>query len=72
LTDTEPSDDLDAAGTCPHGIEAGHLPDPWIGGRLKCPQCRRDDWAPTIPDPEAQHEPAEEAGEDDPYEAELW
>lgn len=25
---------------CPHGVEDGAAPDDWLGGRLKCPQCR--------------------------------
>jgi hypothetical protein len=25
---------------CPHGVAAGDQPDEWIGGRLKCAQCR--------------------------------
>jgi hypothetical protein len=25
--------------TCAHGMDGGDQPDPWLGGRLSCPQC---------------------------------
>jgi len=25
---------------CPHNVVDGDKPDPWIGGRLKCAECR--------------------------------
>lgn len=27
------------ASPCPHGIPAGNRPDPWLAGRLACPEC---------------------------------
>lgn len=27
--------------TCPHGIPGGDQPDPFVGGRLACPECRQ-------------------------------
>lgn len=30
---------LDAAATCPHGLPSGAEPDPWLNGRLACPEC---------------------------------
>jgi hypothetical protein len=32
----------DGVDLCPHGMSAGHLPDPFVGGRLKCTECRRE------------------------------
>lgn len=29
-------------GECPHGVVYGEQPDPFLGGRVSCPQCRRD------------------------------
>lgn len=35
--DTPPT--ADTTDTCPHGMPHGHEPDPFVSGRLACPQC---------------------------------
>jgi hypothetical protein len=38
---------LRAPAPCPHGVVGGDQPDPWLSGRLSCPECASADDAPT-------------------------
>jgi hypothetical protein len=29
------------ASVCPHGLQGGNQPDPWLYGRVSCPECRQ-------------------------------
>lgn len=48
-----------ATNECPHGIENGNHPDPYVRGRLACPLCRR---GTKIPCPVLRHSPRLSAG----------
>jgi hypothetical protein len=40
---TKPHDGTSGSGTrCDHGVVGGKLSDPWLSGRLACPECARE------------------------------